>query len=222
MKITYLNAPTPAKCPALGNAFEIAGVDAMIVEDFLLFNPEIAADNGHADRDGVRCQRAVCRSCGQPLSQLVDTDYRRCVTPGCPVTAVYVDGSSADSAKAGDDAVVVLDHTPFYAESGGQVGDTGELRNASSRMIVEDTIKVQAAVFGHHGRIVEGEIKARFPFLRGESVFGLSEVGYLCCGGHGRFLCEYVRSGDSVRRVGGIVNFKRRRPAPSGMLFRRS
>ncbi len=78
---------------------------------------------------------------------------------GVKVTAVYVDGSAAASAKAGDDAVIVLDHTPFYAESGGQVGDTGELRNATSRFLVEDTIKVQASVFGHHGRVVEGEVE---------------------------------------------------------------
>jgi alanyl-tRNA synthetase len=75
------------------------------------------------------------------------------------VVAVYVDGSAVASARAGDDAVIVLDHTPFYAESGGQVGDTGELRNATSRVIVEDTIKIQAAVFGHEGRVVEGEIR---------------------------------------------------------------
>ncbi len=85
--------------------------------------------------------------------------YDQLTHEGSKVTAVYVDGSPVHRAKAGDDAVIVLDHTPFYAESGGQVGDTGELRNATSRVIVEDTIKVQAAVFGHHGRVVEGEIK---------------------------------------------------------------
>jgi alanyl-tRNA synthetase len=75
------------------------------------------------------------------------------------VVAIYVAGSAVAAARAGDDVVVVLDHTPFYAESGGQVGDTGELRNATSRMLVEDTMKIQAAVFGHEGRVVEGEIK---------------------------------------------------------------
>ena len=55
--------------------------------------------------------------------------------------------------------MVVLDHTPFYAESGGQVGDTGELRNATARFVVEDTIKIQADVYGHQGRVVEGAIK---------------------------------------------------------------
>ena len=74
------------------------------------------------------------------------------------ITAVYVDGTAARTANAGDVAVVVLDHTPFYAESGGQVGDTGELRNATARMVVEDTIKVQAAVPGHQGRVVEGSL----------------------------------------------------------------
>jgi alanyl-tRNA synthetase len=75
------------------------------------------------------------------------------------VAAVYVDGTSVPAAKAGDDAVIVLDHTPFYAESGGQVGDTGELRNARARFVVEDTVKIQARVHGHEGRVVEGEVR---------------------------------------------------------------
>jgi alanyl-tRNA synthetase len=85
--------------------------------------------------------------------------YEKLVHEVAKVVAVYVDGTPVASARAGDDAVIVLDHTPFYAESGGQVGDTGELRNATTRVLVEDTQKIQAAVFGHHGRIVEGEIK---------------------------------------------------------------
>ncbi|MDL5033565.1 alanine--tRNA ligase [Pelomonas sp. APW6] len=85
--------------------------------------------------------------------------YEHLVCESSKVTAVYVDGVSVQEAKAGDDAVIVLDHTPFYAESGGQAGDSGELRNASTRVVVEDTLKIQADVFGHHGRVMEGSVK---------------------------------------------------------------
>jgi alanyl-tRNA synthetase len=85
--------------------------------------------------------------------------YEELAHEGAKVTAIYVDGSAADVARAGDDVVIVLDHTPFYAESGGQVGDAGELRNATTRVVVDDTLKIQADVFGHHGRIAEGEVK---------------------------------------------------------------
>jgi alanyl-tRNA synthetase len=91
--------------------------------------------------------------------------YEHLVCEHSKVTALYVDGSPVRKARAGDDVVVVLDHTPFYAESGGQVGDGGELRNARSRVIVEDTFKVQAAVFGHSGRIVEGEVELGDGFV---------------------------------------------------------
>ena len=77
---------------------------------------------------------------------------------GAKVTALYVDGAPVQGVKAGDDAVVVLDHTPFYAESGGQVGDTGELRNATFRAMVEDTTKIQADVFGHQVHVMEGTL----------------------------------------------------------------
>lgn len=85
--------------------------------------------------------------------------YEHLAHEGARVTALYVDGTAVQAANPGDDAVIVLDHTPFYAESGGQVGDTGELRNATTRVVVEDTIKVQAAVFGHQGRVVEGTVR---------------------------------------------------------------
>ena len=85
--------------------------------------------------------------------------YDHLTHEGAKVTAVYVDGAPVQQASAGDDAVIVLDNTPFYAESGGQCGDSGELRNNTSRFLVEDTQKIQADVFGHHGRVVEGAIK---------------------------------------------------------------
>jgi alanyl-tRNA synthetase len=84
--------------------------------------------------------------------------YEHLVVEGAKVVALYVDGAPVARARAGDDVVVVLDRTPFYAESGGQVGDAGELRNATTRVLVEDTTKVQAAVHGHEGRILEGEV----------------------------------------------------------------
>ena len=74
------------------------------------------------------------------------------------ITGLYLDGATVTSVKAGDDCVVVLDHTPFYAESGGQAGDAGELRNAGARVLIEDTTKIQADVFGHQGRVVEGTL----------------------------------------------------------------
>jgi alanyl-tRNA synthetase len=91
--------------------------------------------------------------------------YEHLVCEHAKVTAIYVDGTAVTKARAGDDAVIVLDHTPFYAESGGQVGDTGELRNARARVVVEDTVKVQAAVHGHQGRIVEGELELGDTFV---------------------------------------------------------
>ncbi|MFZ2990968.1 alanine--tRNA ligase, partial [Ideonella sp.] len=91
--------------------------------------------------------------------------YEHLVCETSKVVAVYVDGTLVPSARAGDDAVIVLDHTPFYAESGGQAGDAGELRNASTKVEVADTFKIQADVFGHHGHIAEGEVKVGDSFV---------------------------------------------------------
>ncbi|MCK6424871.1 MAG: alanine--tRNA ligase [Burkholderiaceae bacterium] len=91
--------------------------------------------------------------------------YEHLVCEHSKVTAIYIDGAPVQRARAGDDVVIVLDHTPFYAESGGQVGDSGELRNTRARVVVEDTLKVQAAVHGHHGRIVEGEVEVGDGFV---------------------------------------------------------
>ncbi len=90
--------------------------------------------------------------------------YDSLTQEGAKVLALYLDGTQVGTVKSGDHAVIVLDQTPFYAESGGQVGDAGELRNASSLFDVEDTLKIQADVFGHHGQVLEGEIQVGDQF----------------------------------------------------------
>jgi alanyl-tRNA synthetase len=74
------------------------------------------------------------------------------------VLALYKGGTKVQSLNAGDEGVVVLDKTPFYAESGGQVGDVGLLATSSATYEVSDTSKVQADVFGHHGKVVTGSL----------------------------------------------------------------
>jgi len=75
------------------------------------------------------------------------------------ITAIYRDGLAVPSVQTGDHAVVVLGKTPFYAESGGQVGDAGGLSTAHATFVVEDTQKISADVFGHHGVVLSGELK---------------------------------------------------------------
>jgi alanyl-tRNA synthetase len=74
------------------------------------------------------------------------------------ILALYKDGVSVNALNEGDMGVVVLDDTPFYAESGGQVGDSGELRSVHGIFAVEDTQKIQATVFGHHGVVKTGTL----------------------------------------------------------------
>ena len=160
-----------------GGAQRIDGETAFKLHDTFGFPLDLTADvcrerGVTVDSAGFEVamnrQREQARAAGKfKMAQGLEYDgaatafhgYEHLVCDHSKVTAIYIDGSPVPRARAGDDVVVVLDHTPFYAESGGQVGDTGELRNARARVIVEDTVKVQASVFGHHGRIVEGEIE---------------------------------------------------------------
>ncbi|HXI36365.1 MAG TPA: alanine--tRNA ligase, partial [Burkholderiales bacterium] len=75
------------------------------------------------------------------------------------VVALYREGAQVKALKSGDTGTVVLDETPFYAESGGQVGDRGELVGAAGTFAVDDTQKIQAEVFGHHGTLKTGALK---------------------------------------------------------------
>ncbi|MCL4802611.1 MAG: alanine--tRNA ligase, partial [Burkholderiales bacterium] len=75
------------------------------------------------------------------------------------VVAIYREGTQVEEVQSGEPAVVVLDRTPFYAESGGQVGDRGELVGAGGTFVVSDTQKIQSEVYGHHGTLTTGRLR---------------------------------------------------------------
>src|SRR5574337_716063 len=92
-------------------------------------------------------------------SQLTPTrflGYETLVSGGCKVLGIVRDGRQHDQLADGEDGILILDRTPFYAESGGQVGDTGALSNAAGRFEVDDTLKLGGVFSGHvgiwHGR----------------------------------------------------------------------
>lgn len=90
-----------------------------------------------------------------------NTDFQGYVTleTEAKILAIYQDGTSVQEAVEGTDVVVVLDQTPFYAESGGQVGDAGALTGFGNAVEVYDTQKITANVFGHYGTVSLGQIK---------------------------------------------------------------
>jgi len=127
------------------------------------------------------------------------------------VVAVYLEGNSVAELKHGQTGVVVLDTTPFYAESGGQVGDEGTLVSGSAQFAVEDTLKIKADVFGHHGTLTQGTLAVgdhveaqvntavRAATVRNHSATHLMH----------KALREVL--GDHVQQKGSLVNAERTR-----------
>ena len=127
------------------------------------------------------------------------------------IVAIYVDGTSASELKSGQNGVIVLDTTPFYAESGGQVGDQGVIAAGANRFVVEDTLKIKSDVFGHHGQLAAGSLKVgdavqaevdtavRAATMRNHSVTHIMH----------KALREVL--GDHVQQKGSLVNADRTR-----------
>ena len=159
----------------------IPGADAFRLYDTYGFPVDLTADIARerglsVDMVGFDAamahQRETARAAGkfgggttlpaELASQLPSTEflgYDALAADGLQVLALLKDGRPVETIEAGDDAIVLLDRTPFYAESGGQVGDTGELASAGVRFEVDDTLKLAGQFHGHGGRLAVGTLR---------------------------------------------------------------
>ena len=131
------------------------------------------------------------------------TGYAETQHTGSKVIALYLDGEQVEEVPAGEDCVVVLDVTPFYGESGGQVGDTGVMKNGTSLVRVIDTQKIKAEVTGQHAHVEEGHVKVGDVFdvtvdaQRRESIRRNHSVAHLLQYGLRQVLGEHVQQRGS-------------------------
>jgi alanyl-tRNA synthetase len=166
---------------AVKAAASIPGVDAFRLYDTYGFPVDLTADIARerglsVDMAGFDAamaqQRETARAAGkfgggatlpaELVAQLQPTQflgYDSLVAGGLEVVALLRDGRPVESIAAGDEAIVLLDRTPFYAESGGQVGDAGELDEQGVRFVVGDTLKLAGQFHGHVGRLEAGTLR---------------------------------------------------------------
>ena len=159
------------------DATRIDGATAFTLYETYGFPPDLTADicrerNIHFDQEGydaaLKESQELSRKGGKSVkdakveytgekNKFVGYDSLSHAT--AKVIALYSAGSPVQELAAGQSGIVVLDTTPFYAESGGQVGDQGVIGNAGAQFNVGDTLKIQADVFGHHGVLASGSLK---------------------------------------------------------------
>ncbi len=166
-----------ARCGA-----EIPGADAFRLYDTYGFPVDLTADMARerglsvdmAGFDAAMAQqreqaRAASKFAGSSslsaelvatLSPTVFLGYESLQGEGLRVLAIVRDGQAVDPLQAGESATLILDRTPFYAESGGQVGDHGRLLGAAAQFDVSDTQKLAGVYFGHVGTLAQGSLKS--------------------------------------------------------------
>jgi alanyl-tRNA synthetase len=127
------------------------------------------------------------------------------------VVALYREGTQTEEVTAGDAAIVVLDRTPFYAESGGQVGDRGELAGANGTFEVADTQKIQADVFGHKGVVKAGKLRVGDKVMSAVDPQSRSRAAWNHSATHLMHAALRKVLGSHVQQKGSLVNAERTR-----------
>jgi len=206
----------------------LPGEVAFKLHDTYGFPLDLSADvcrerDVEVDEDGFKLamdkQKAQARAAGKfKMDRALDytgagntfVGYEQLEAPA-KIVALYLDGTPVTELKAGQTGIVVLDTTPFYAESGGQVGDEGVIRSGTAAFEVGDTLKIKADVFGHHGTMQAGSLKlgdavtaavntpVRAATMRNHSATHLLH----------KALREVL--GDHVQQKGSLVNAERTR-----------
>ncbi|MGE4801825.1 alanine--tRNA ligase [Yersinia hibernica] len=123
------------------------------------------------------------------------------------VTALFRDGKAVDEIHAGEEAVVVLNQTPFYGESGGQVGDKGELKNATATFAVNDTQKYGQAI-GHLGQLTHGTLRVNHSIDAQVDVARRNRIRLNHSATHLLHAALRKTLGDHVAQKGSLVNDK--------------
>jgi alanyl-tRNA synthetase len=126
------------------------------------------------------------------------------------VIALYQEGTQLDEVSSGQ-AVVVLDRTPFYAESGGQVGDSGELAGVAGTFVVQDTRKIQAAVFGHEGLLKTGRLRVGDKVMAAVDVIRRAQTMRNHSATHLMHKALRAVLGPHVQQKGSLVDAERTR-----------
>lgn len=127
-----------------------------VTVDFEGFDEHMAQQREKARATGKFKMAQGLEYDGKPTEFL---GYETLTVLGCRVEAIYKDGELVKDAAAGEEVVIVFDRTPFYAESGGQMGDKGVFKNKTTILNVDDTFKIKADVFGHMCYVAEGDVK---------------------------------------------------------------
>ena len=127
------------------------------------------------------------------------------------IVAIYKDGAQVNEISAGDEAVIVLDRTPFYAESGGQAGDIGAISSGHGSFAVDDTIKIQSEVFGHKGRLSTGKLVVGEDIDAQVNAEARQRAAYNHSATHLMHAALRAVLGNHVTQKGSLVNPERTR-----------
>ena len=213
---------------ALANAQVLPGEVAFKLHDTYGFPLDLSADvcrerGLSVDEAGFQLamdkQKAQARAAGKfKMDKALDYNgasnsfvgYEQ-LASSAKIVALYVEGVATAALKSGQSGVVVLDTTPFYAESGGQVGDEGVLTSGSARFEVADTQKIKADVFGHHGSLSQGTLNV------GDHVSAQVDLGKRAATMRNHSVTHLMHKalrevlGDHVQQKGSLVNAERTR-----------